>query len=272
MKRTYTIDWINDGTWRLTDEFQTRHYLLEGRNCALLIDTGVGYGPLVETVAGLTEKPVTVLLTHGHFDHAGGISQFTHISMHDDDLLVLVESLGEGYLRPRLKRFSEETNIPISEEQIDEAVNRPMPASISTVRDGDVIDLGGRSLRIISTPGHTPGSICILDQSSGELFCGDTVCLEGVLLAAPGSLSFETYLNSLQKLLGFRDSVKAIWAGHNNGPFGLCVVDAYIQCITDIVNNHDGDRKVMESGRIRYQKGGVALTYWNPDQWRVQHA
>ena len=85
----YRIRKIDAHTWQLEDPFRTYLYLIEGTKRAVLIDAGNGFSGLKEVIASLTDKPVSVVLTHGHFDHTGCAGLFESCSIHRDDVSVL---------------------------------------------------------------------------------------------------------------------------------------------------------------------------------------
>ena len=137
---------IDDHTW-IGNGHRTYNeslYLVEGNDRAVLIDAGTRVPGLDKIVAGITSKPVTMMLTHGHGDHVGGAGVFPEI---------WVASADEGMLRNNLRRFR---------------------GQVRTLTDGQVIDLGGRKLEVMFTPGHTSGSVTFFDKENHYGFSGDS--------------------------------------------------------------------------------------------------
>jgi glyoxylase-like metal-dependent hydrolase (beta-lactamase superfamily II) len=89
---------------------------------------------------------------------------------------------------------------------------RPSTAT-RLLEDGDRIDLGGRCLTVIHTPGHSPDSICVLEEREGWLVAGDTLCLGGIYCQYPDS-DLPQFADSLERLAGFRESVSLLLTGH----------------------------------------------------------
>ena len=141
-------------------------YLLEGDEKALLVDTGWGCGDLRRYVEGLTDRPLLVVNTHGHLDHAGGNGWWPEVHMHAD-------AAGDAdHLPPMPAR-------------------RRMPFTSYQkvfVDDGFVFELGGREVEVLAIPAHAAGSIALLDRETGMLFCGDEIESGQVLL-------FEHHIN-----------------------------------------------------------------------------
>ncbi len=87
-------------------------------------------------------------------------------------------------------------------------INTPRPTP-QPLAETAVFALGGRTLQVIPTPGHTPGSICLLDAGARLLFTGDTVVPGTILMFLPDSLPLATYASSMQRLLHHRDGNRA---------------------------------------------------------------
>lgn len=138
----YEIIRIDEHSWHIEDG-GVRFFLLEGAEKALLIDTGMSGLDARGIARSLTDRPVTLLNTHADRDHVGGNARFDRCLMHPAEAAHYAES--------------------------------GMDCAIVPVNDGDVIDIGGRPLRIIHLPGHTPGSIAVLDENARVLISGDPI-------------------------------------------------------------------------------------------------
>ncbi len=149
-------------------------YLVEGEETAILIDTGIGIGDIKAVVQRLTDLPVTVLNTHTHGDHIGGNHQFDEILVYDTE-----------FSRDRARNG--QTREEMGDYLDGEMVWKPLPKYLDVenwrihpfkvtgwLKDGDNIDLGGRVLDVIHTPGHTPDSICVLDRENHLFWTGDS--------------------------------------------------------------------------------------------------
>ena len=185
-------------------DFECCIWLVEGREKALLVDTGLGVGDLRGEVEALTDKPVVVVNTHGHGDHSGGNYAFDRVYMHPAAL-----SDAEAAL--------EMTEMFASPEELA-AIRRRMeerPAEPRFLREGDAVDLGGRRLEIYEIPGHTPGDIALYDREAGLLFSGDSMVKSmDVLLVVPQTVSVEAYARSIRKLAAL-EGVAGFCSGHD---------------------------------------------------------
>ena len=175
---------INDTTWRMEDGM-VRFFLLTGTERALLIDSGMMTHDAKDIAERLTKLPVSLLNTHSDGDHTGSNAQFAKVYMHPAE-----ESLYRS---------------------------KGGTAEILPVRGGDVIDLGGRPLEIIEMPGHTPGSITVLDVNARVLVGGDPV-QNGRIYMFGNHRSMRNY-NCSMKLLAERiGDFDEVWPSHSSIP------------------------------------------------------
>lgn len=225
----YSVTKITDKTWMIDESGLSNMYLLIGKNKALLIDTGTGSGNLKGLVDSLVNLPYDVVLTHSHVDHAGGIGQFPRIWVHRSD----IESACSITLQNRIQYIKKMIMCGAVNERsinLQSLTESRLPGEINPLNDGNVIDLGGRHLEVIWTPGHTEGSICFLDWENRILFSGDT--LQPItLVIAPGEdrrSILERWLNSAIKLNIKQEKFDTMAGGH--GIVSKSVIPDLIAC------------------------------------------
>jgi hydroxyacylglutathione hydrolase len=180
---------------------QNYAYLILGRSRALLFDGGTGTRDIRPVVAGLTRLPVTVMASHLHFDHLGGVPPFTSVAMID---------LPQTRADVRAGRFT-----PGRYEYLG-LVDARAPPTVNVTEwlaPGARIDLGGRVLQVISTPGHTPNSVSLFDQQSRQLFSGDYVYPTTLYAFLPGA-SIAAYRDTTRRLLAMLPADTMIWTAH----------------------------------------------------------
>ena len=166
-------------------------YLVEGTERCALIDTGTGLGNLRRFVSKLTEKPVIVLLSHGHMDHALGTPGFEEVYMSPKDRQVLVSHSDPGYRKDFIRPMN-----PALAEYVEEV---PVPDCLP-IEDGQEWDLGGITIKAYECSGHTVGSVVFLIKEDRMLFLGDA-CNSNTLVYDPAySTTVEEYRDSLLKL------------------------------------------------------------------------
>ena len=159
---------------------------MAGTEKALLIDSGMSVQNARDIAMGLTDLPVSLLNTHADRDHIGSNKQFGSCYMHPDEEEHYRRSGGTGEIIP--------------------------------VREGDMLSLGGRELKIIHLSGHTPGSIAVLDVSARVLISGDPIQQNGRIFMFGAHRNMENYIRSLDRLLRYRDEFDEIWPSHADIP------------------------------------------------------
>lgn len=176
-------------------------YLIEGNDNALLFDTGPGIRNIAPAVDSLTAKPIVVLPSHMHFDHTGNLYLFPHIAMADLPVLRACESYGVFHA-------SDDLFIGYDEGLVWKPVHVTTWWPI-----GHNIDLGGRQLEIIHTPGHSPDSISLFDARANILFAADFIYPGGLYAQVPGS-DLQEYLSSADHLLTLINDKTKIFCCH----------------------------------------------------------
>ncbi|MEV6038601.1 MBL fold metallo-hydrolase [Nonomuraea sp. NPDC052116] len=164
-------------------------YALESPKGPVLVDAGWNHPDAWDALSGglaavgIDVSSVSgVVVTHFHPDHAGLAGQVKDVSgawiaMHEDDaaLVRLMHDYAaeehESFQSDMLRRAGADPG------EARQAVSRPTPPALPDrrLRDGDLVDLPGRKLRAVHTPGHTPGHICLHLEDADRLFTGDHV-------------------------------------------------------------------------------------------------
>ena len=170
MGNWFTIDSIDENTYIISEYRhweETHCYLLIGSRRSLLIDTGLGISNIYDEVVRLTDRPVTAVATHIHWDHIGGHRYFPDFYAHAPEL----DWLSGGFPLP----IETIRNMVIDRCDLPEGFDvsgytffQGTPTKVLT--DRDVIDLGGRRVEALHTPGHSPGHLCFWEKETGYLF------------------------------------------------------------------------------------------------------
>jgi len=207
---------IRDGVFAIYEPHQFEEvisYLIVGKSHALLFDTGMGISKISEVVKQLTSLPVMVLNSHTHFDHTGGNAEFSDI-LGRDTPFTATSSKGQAneYSRDALAPERICGHLPPGVESTSYSV-RPFHIQ-HFVSDNERIDLGGRKLTVIFTPGHTPDSLSLYDQANGLLFTGDTFYRGPIYLLTPET-DFAAYAKSVNRLAALAQDLKLLLPGHN---------------------------------------------------------
>jgi hydroxyacylglutathione hydrolase len=176
-------------------------YLIVGGRRALLFDAGSGTRAITGVVTSLTHLPVMVMPSHLHFDHTGGIAPFMSVAM--IDLPDIRADVTNGRLTPSRYEYL---------GMIDGLV--PPTFSVTEwVKPGTTIDLGGRVLRVLHVPGHTPSSVALYDAATHQLFAGDFIYPTTLYAFLPGA-SLAEYRATTRELLATLPADTKIWTAH----------------------------------------------------------
>ena len=207
--------------WRIENNGMVSEYLVAGNDKALLIDTGWGIGDLAGAVKDLTSLPVTVVNTHGHPDHTCGNYQFENSHIHEADVPLMKRNYSPAMRFNILKRFPKNT-LPtgFSEEAW---IHAPLK-HFTPIKGPMSFDLGGRSIDVIETPGHTHGSICLFDSKDRILFCGDNLLAGNTMVHMEDSMPLSVYYKSISKLLSTADRFDKLMPAHGRSPIEAAVL------------------------------------------------
>lgn len=249
MSEWFTIDKIDPDTYIISEYRhweETHAYLLNGNDMSLLIDTGLGICNIYEEVRKLTDKPIAAAATHIHWDHIGGHGYFPEFYAHEAELSWL------------------KGNFPLSEETVRGMVidrcELPDGFDVSkykmfqgepkrVLRDGDIINIGGRMAEVIHTPGHSPGHMCFWEKERGYLFTGDLV-YKDTLFAYYPSTDPAAYLISLETIAEL--PAERVFPAHHS-------LDIKPEII---VRMRDELRKLKERGKLCHGSGTFDYGDW----------
>ncbi len=243
-KTYHRVNQLDAHTWRIEEGSGTGRvymYLLEGERKALLIDTGIGSIKLEKIVRKLTSLPVTVINTHGHLDHIGRNAFFEEVYIHSSEEEVVKKHSDTAYRSQFIKGLLKEKGYAdwlvdsfVLESIIKKRAKMKAGASYKYAEEGQVFLLGNRSVEVILTPGHSPGSLCLLDIERRWLYTGDTACSMGVLLAIDYSLTVEEYRKTLEKMKAIGHRYDIMLPAHHDRLIGKDILDEYMECIAMI--------------------------------------
>jgi glyoxylase-like metal-dependent hydrolase (beta-lactamase superfamily II) len=228
-------------------------YLIVGSRRALLFDTGMGISDISKVAARLTSLPVSVLNSHTHNDHVGDNWRFKS-----------VYGMDTAFTRENARGSTADAQAELAPDQVCGELPAGFNARSYATRpfhithwlhDGDTIDLGGRALRVIATPGHTPDSIALLDAGNGLLFTGDTYYAGPIYLYRPET-DLDAYIASVRKMAAL-PGLQLLLPAHNvpvADPAELARVLSGMQQVRD--------RKIQPAshdGKVEYKFQGFSF-------------
>ena len=225
LERVHTVDpWfevyrVAPGVFAIYEPHQfeeTISFLILGKKRAVMFDTGLGIADIKRVVLSLTSLPIVVINSHTHNDHVGGNWEFH--GAHED-----IYGMDTAFTRTNAKGSTVDAQAELAPGSIcgqlpagfDAKSYATRPFHITRwIHDGEKVDLGGRELEVISTPGHTPDAICLLDRKNGLLFTGDTFYAGPIWLYRPET-DLNAYINSVTKIAALAPSLHLLLPSHN---------------------------------------------------------
>lgn len=220
----HTVEQIAPDTYRISEHGFVNCYLVVGNERALLIDTGCGLGNLKSIVEQLTSLPVDVVLTHLHCDHAGGSGWYESFFVHEIDLAFVYRVLSS--------RLATRAIVGKNAKKSD-FVKQPFKPKPVTIREGHVFELGARRITVVHTPGHTRGSIVLLDGKHKIMFTGDDTN-RYLWMQLPGCTSLKEWLTGGEKILELSKEYTP-YCGHEEGLQTAEQIEKTINCVRDIL-------------------------------------
>ena len=208
----YEVTEHGKGFWTI-DEGGVRSFLIEGSEKALLADTGFGTGDMKSAVLKLTDKPITLVNTHIDRDHTGCNDSFQKIYMHPKEIADYASEKKDTELLP--------------------------------ITEGYVFDLGGKELEVIEAPGHTPGSVMLLDRYEKMLISGDSIGLAPIFMFGVRR-NLSIYIKSIKKIKEMAESFDTVWPSHGPCPVEPNLLDELIEGAKKL---EKGELEPKEPGR-----------------------
>jgi len=212
----FQVRQVEPGVFAIIEPYQFEEvisWLIVGSQRALLFDSGLGMMPIKPVVMTLTSLPVTVINSHTHFDHVGGNADFAD-----------VRAMATPFTDARMAGYS---HAGVASEVSPTALCGNRPAGLDTaafrsrpwsaaarIGDGTRFDLGGRSLEVIATPGHTPDAIALLDRAHGLLWTGDSFYAGPIWLFLPET-DLDAYQRSIDRLAALVPTLRRVLPAHN---------------------------------------------------------
>lgn len=236
----FLAETVMPGIYHISDNMGVCFSLIEGRQEAVLFDTGYGLENVSAFIRKLTDKPLRIILSHGHHDHILGSRWFKKVFLCEDDLEEFRERTGRGQ-RNKVRRQAGEKRVPVPEDFMTFRMQEPdilcFPEKIGPF-ESVILHPGARDIRVIHVPGHTPGSIVMYLPEERLLLTGDNwnPC---TWMWFPTSASAVTWRQNMASLLCSledsygHDAVRSVLCSHQSRPRDVDELKAFISYMTD---------------------------------------
>ena len=272
----YTIKEIYTDTYAITDngfcQGKVYMYLLVGSEKALLVDSGYGLLDLKKVVKTITDKPVICVCTHGHLDHALGACQFEEAYLHSKDFDVYNQHTNSDLIREAglnglmMKPPIWMRNNP-SYHKLVETMAHKEYTQLNALESVESFDLGGRAVSWRHVPGHTQGSISVIDETYKTAFDADA-CAPGAWLFLPESSDLNEYQKELEAYLKFLEekNIKHRYVGHAGKALDTKYLKKLIKCVSiSIKKPRKGIKIKTLLGKARIVFAGGSLLFCGLD-------
>ena len=195
---------------------------------------------IYEEVLKLTDKPITAVATHIHWDHIGGHKYFEDIAVHEAEKEWLSVRFPIPLQVVKRNLMCKPCDFPKDFMLEDYQIFTRTPQYI--LHDGDYLDLGNRKLMVIHTPGHSPGHCCFYELDREYLFSGDLI-YEGCLDAFYPSTDPQLFFQSVRKIQNL--SIERILPGHHQLSIPVDLIDRI----------ENGFSKLSDEGKLKQGNG-----------------
>lgn len=234
MAKELPVSNITDNIYWINEFDGTNCYLVVGTERALLIDCGTGFCDLRGACEKITSLPITLVATHSHVDHFGGAGQFEEIYVHRDDCKAINKLQMSMLMR---KVFLGNNNAIKANGFTAKDVMKPKyKTRIIPIDEGFKFDLGNKIITVKHTPGHSRGSIALVDENDKIIFSGDNVC-DALWMQVPEATSLEEWLPSAKWLYDMSREYRIFW-GHRVPELSSDYIATVIKWGEEIIENN----------------------------------
>lgn len=232
----YEVNKIGDGIYKINEYNLTTMFLVVGSSRALAIDCGTGVGDYKSVIDGITTLPCDLVITHAHVDHIGGRGQFDKMFISKDDVPLIKDvtvTARKNYIAV-MKYLMFFKVIKWQDAKVEKVQKEP---EIVYIKEGDIFDLGGKTVKVFETPAHTKGSLSYLAAEDKILFTGD-IANPNNLMFMKGATTIEEMRDTLVKVRNL-ESYDTNWAAHLREPVTREVLENGISCATKLAKRRN---------------------------------
>lgn len=245
------------GVWAIREpshEEAVVSHLVVGTERALLIDTGMGVGNIAAVVRGLTDRPLTLINSHAHWDHVGGNRRFPHVLIHAAEAPDLARGYPDAAMAAWLAPEHLRGELPVGFDPAQAGIPGREPEG--RLHGGEVFDLGRRVLEVIPAPGHSPGLVALIDRANGLLF-GTDAAYAGALYAQLARSDLCVYRSTMTYLAALAPALREVHASHGETPFSPALLPAMRAALDAIAAGRAAD--AIEGGAARHAFDGFSV-------------
>lgn len=251
----YSLKQIYPWLYSIKDPDNVFCYLVVGDESALLYDTAFGTACLHDVIREVTDKPVVVVLGHGHVDHANGACQFDEAWLHENDFKLCKLHTSEAYRRDYAVNAS-----PLPEGFDAEAyIKAGNKLNLKKLEIGQIFDLGGLHMEVVAMEGHTAGSVGLLAQEQRVLLTSDAANPH-IWMFLKESLPVAQYISMLERVKEL--NFDTFFIGHSDQPLPKSEIDKFIRVARNAsVEKSTPYSQLPELKGFLYQEGETGIVF-----------
>lgn len=250
----FTSKYLEPNVISISDVTDVHSFLICGEDRAVLVDTCAGIGNLKKYVSKLTNLPITVICTHGHFDHIGCSSEFNRVYLSKRDFNIIIS--GDESIEVEKKYLKDMRGLKFKNSIQNSQFNAVKRSVFYNIEDESEQNLGGISIELLPLKGHTQGMLTVLVKQKRELIIGDA-CSPRVLLLLKGSSTVKEYKMELEKfIIRYGALFDIVWISHGLEVVNKSIIFECIDLCEEIIQGKD-DHVPMCFGK---EKGFLAKT------------
>ncbi|MCL2204404.1 MAG: MBL fold metallo-hydrolase [Defluviitaleaceae bacterium] len=255
----YKVKALHEGIYSICEPDRVFCYLLVGEKEAILYDAAFGFGPLRACVAEITSLPVTVVLGHGHYDHACGAVQFGGALIHPADEVLCRKHTSRTGRRRALENNAQRVPPTLDHESFIHLGS----GDLGPLEVGRVFDLGGMEVEAVALEGHTAGSVGLLVRQRRVLLVSDALGPHQWLYLQD-SLPMADYIAMLERVQSL--PFDTFYTGHSNIPRPKTEIDRYKAVAQNATPEKATPYSYLpELGGMLYEEGDIGIIF-NPDK------
>lgn len=233
----YDVKEIADGVYKINEFNLSTMFIIKGSESALVVDCGTGVGDYLEVVRKIIgDMPYKFVATHAHVDHIGGREQFGALRLSEADKPIIkdVTVFYRYFYIAVMKYLMFFKNLPWKKVNIKKVAKENQTIFL---KEGDIFDLGGKTVEVFETPGHTLGSLSFLVKEDRLILTGDVINPNNLMFLKHAT-TIETLNKTLKKIAAI-DGYDTIWASHLSEPIPKEVFENGIKCTEKILKSRN---------------------------------
>lgn len=222
-------------------------YLIIGDEEAVLLDCGWGYGDIKALAKSLTDRPITLVLSHGNIDHVGGASQFDIVYLNENDFNFVDSQTDVSLCRKILA-----THVPVDFQEGTDLWQPARSQSYTPLTEDSIFDLDNHTLQPYHLPGHSLGCMVFIIPEESMAIFGDAIS-HPTLMSLDHSTDIQTHYDAMVRFSAHEHLYQRVLVNHETFELDKIVLENNIKLAKAILDNKDA--RILASARNQRTPG-----------------